>query len=48
MAILLFAFLLLGDGLDLCLLYNIVNLHAQFFRHSVCQIYSLESVCHFH
>ena len=30
-----FAFLFLGDGLDHCLLYNIMNLHLYFFRHSV-------------
>ena len=32
-AILLFAFLFLGDGLDPCLLYNVINLCPQFFRH---------------
>ena len=39
------AFLFLGDGLDHCLLYNVRNLRPQFFRHSVYQISSLESVC---
>ena len=39
------AFLFLGDGLDHCLLYSVRNLHPQFFRHSVYQISSLESVC---
>ena len=34
-AILLFAFLFLGDGFDHCLLYNVSNLHPQFFRHSI-------------
>ena len=29
-AILLFAFLFLGDGLDSCLLYNVMNLHPYF------------------
>ena len=43
-----FAFLFLGDGLDHCLLYNVTNLRPQFFRHSVYQIWSLESICHFH
>ena len=37
-AILPFAFLLLGDGLDHGLLYNVTNLHPEFFRHSVYQI----------
>ena len=31
----LFAFLFLGDGLDHCLLYNVMNLQPQFFRHSI-------------
>ena len=31
----LFAFLFLGDGLDHRLLYNVMNLHPQFFRHSI-------------
>ena len=41
-----FAFLhfFLWDGLDHCLLYNAVNLCPQFFRHSVYQTSSLESV----
>ena len=38
----------LGDGIDHCLLYNAMNFHQYFFRHSVYQIYSLESFCHFH
>ena len=29
-------------------LYNVTNLRPQFFRHSVYQIYSLESISHFH
>ena len=33
-----FAFFFLGDGLDHCLLYKVMNLHPQFFRHSVYQI----------
>ena len=44
----LFAFFLLGDGFDHCLLYSVMNLHPQFFRHSIFQIYYLESICHFH
>ena len=43
----LFAFVFLGDGLDHCLLYNIMNLCPQFIRHSVYQIKSFESICHF-
>ena len=31
----LFEFLFLGDGLDHSLLYNVKNLHPQFFRHSI-------------
>ena len=34
----LFAFLFLGDGLDHCLLYNVMNLCPQFFRYCVYQI----------
>ena len=30
---LIFAFLFLGDSLDHCLLYNVMNLHPWFFRH---------------
>ena len=33
-----FAFLFHGDGLDPCLLYNVMNLHPEFIRHSVYQI----------
>ena len=36
--ILSFAFLFLGDGSDHHLLYNVINLHPEFFRHSVYQI----------
>ena len=43
-----FAFLFLGDGLDHHLLYNIMNLCPYFIRHSVSQIYLLESISHFH
>ena len=31
----LFAFLFLGDGFEHSLLYNVMNLHPLFFRHSV-------------
>ena len=31
-----------------CLLYNVMNLCTYFFRHSIYQIISLESICHFH
>ena len=31
-------FLSLGDGFDHCLLYSVMNLRPQFFRHSVYQI----------
>ena len=31
-------FFFLGDGLDSCLLYSVMNLHPSFFRHSVYQI----------
>ena len=31
-----FAFLFFADGLDSYFLYNAMNLHPQFFRHSVC------------
>ena len=41
-------FFFLGDGLNSCLLYNIMNLHPQFIRHSVYQIQSLKSISHFH
>ena len=34
----LFAVLFLGDGLDHCLLYNVMNLCPYFFRHPVYQI----------
>ena len=34
-AILLFAFLFLGVGLVPCLLYNVMNFHPQFIRHSI-------------
>ena len=44
----LFAFLLLGDGLDSCLLYYVTNLHPLFIRHSVYQIQALKSISHFH
>ena len=37
-AILLFAFLFHGDGLDPCLPYNVMNLHPLFIRHSVYQV----------
>ena len=47
-AILLFAFLLLGDGLDPYLLYNVTSLRPWFFRHSVHQILSFKSISHFH
>ena len=43
-----FAFLFHGDVLDPCLLYNVMNLHSQFFRHSIYQIQSLKSISHFH
>ena len=43
-----FTFIFLGDGLGHCLLYNVINLHSQFFRHCISQIISLESICHFH
>ena len=43
-----FAFLLLGDGFDHCLLYSVMNLCPYFFRHSINQIQSLESIYHFH
>ena len=33
-----FAFLFLGDGLDPCLLFNVMHLHPWFIRHSVYQI----------
>ena len=46
-AILLFCISFSWDGLDLCLLYNVMKLHPQFFRHRVCQIQFLESICHF-
>src|SRR5574337_271500 len=32
------SFLFHGDGLDPCLLYNVMNLHPYFFRHSICQV----------
>ena len=34
-AILFFAFLFLGDGLNPCLLYNVTNLRPEFIRHSI-------------
>ena len=34
----LLAFLFLWHGFGYCLLYNVINLHPQFFRHSVYQI----------
>ena len=43
----LFAFLFLGDGLDYCLLYNVTNLHPQFFRNSI-RSNPLTLICHFH
>ena len=43
-----FAFIFLANGLDHCLLYNVMNLHPQFFRHCVYQTQSLVSICHFH
>ena len=36
------------EMVDHCLLYDITNLCPQFFRHSVCQILSLKSICPFH
>ena len=47
-AILLFCISFPGDGLAPCLLYNVMNLHPQFIRHSVYQIQSLKSISHFH
>ena len=44
----LFALLFLGDCLYHCLLYNVMNLPPKFFRHSVYQIESIESICYFH
>ena len=32
------AFPFLWDGFGHCLLYNVTNLHPQFFRHSVYQV----------
>ena len=46
--ILLFCISFLGDGLDPCLLYSVMNFRPQFIRHSVYQIQSLKSICHFH
>ena len=47
-AILFFSFLFHGDGLDPCLLYNVMNLIPQFIRHLVYQIQALKSISHFH
>ena len=43
-----FSISFLGDGFDHHLLYNVTNLCPQFFKHFIYQIYSLESICHFH
>jgi len=43
-----FAFVFHGDGLDPCLLYNVMNLCPQFIRQAVYQISSLKSISHFH
>ena len=42
-----FAFLFWGDSFDQCVLYNLMNLCPQLFRHSIYQIKSLKSICHF-
>jgi len=44
----LMAFLLIWDDFGHCLLYSVMNLCALFFRHSVYQIQSLETIRHFH
>ena len=43
-----FSISFLGNGFDHHLLYNVTNLCPQFFKHFIYQIYSLESICHFH
>ena len=42
------AFLFLGNGLDPCLLYNVMNLCLYFIRHSVYHFSIYLSISHFH